>query len=188
MVRWGIEPWTSCSESQEKPLLLLYWIFIFLIFRYNFTQWSEKKDESINVNVSIWGFKGNHILMLAFMKWISPFVCVMHKVFAQTHCHYKPTIHKGWNSFYIFTLSSCVWILFYQPLSWKWLCFSWKSEGMHSKWKSLEKIVLCDSNLVIIDTKKKKIFHRVLYSLTMHLVFEQICNIIILRKTSSDNT
>ena len=26
---------------------------------------------------------------------------------------------------------------------------------MHSKWKSLEKIVLCDSNLVIIDTKKK---------------------------------
>ena len=22
------------------------------------------------------------------------------KVFAQTHCHYKPTIHKGWNSFH----------------------------------------------------------------------------------------
>ena len=29
----------------------------------------------------------------------------------------------------------------------------------NSKWKSLEKIVLCDSNLVIIDTKKKSIFH-----------------------------
>ena len=84
------------------------------------------------------------------------------KVFAQTHCHYKPTIHKAWNSFYIFTLFSCVWILFYQSLSWKWLCFSWKSNGMHSKWKSLEKIVLCDSNLVIIDTKQKSIFHRVL--------------------------
>ena len=81
-------------------------------------------------------------------------LCVMFKVFAQTHCHYKPTIHKGWNSFYTLTLFSCVWILFYQSLSWKWLCFSWKSNGMHSKWKSLEKIVLCDSNLVIIDTKK----------------------------------
>ena len=33
---------------------------------------------------------------------------VLYKVFAQTHCHYKPTIHKGWNSFYIFTLFSCV--------------------------------------------------------------------------------
>ena len=87
---------------------------------------------------------------------------VQYKVFAQIHCHYKPTIHKGWNSFYIFTLFSCVWNLFYQSLSWKWLCFSWKSNGMHSKWKSLEKIVLCDSNLVIIDTKKKSIFHRVL--------------------------
>ena len=28
---------------------------------------------------------------------------------------------------------------------------------MHSKWKNLEKVVLCDNNLVIIDTKKKKI-------------------------------
>ena len=27
---------------------------------------------------------------------------------------------------------------------------------MHSKWKSLEKKVLCDSNLVIIGTKKKQ--------------------------------
>ena len=79
----------------------------------------------------------------------------MYKVFAQNHCHYKLTIHKGWNSLYIFTLFSCVWILFYQSLSWKWPCFSWKSNGMHSKWKSLEKIVLCDSNLVIIDTKEK---------------------------------
>ena len=71
---------------------------------------------------------------------------VSYKVFAQTHCHYKPTIHKGWNSFYIFTLFSCVWILFYQSLSLKWLCFSWKSDGMHNKWKSVEKIVLCDSH------------------------------------------
>ena len=111
------------------------------------------------------------------MKWISPFVyrwfiktmglCkhltrVMYKVFAQIDCHYKPTIHKGWNSFYIFTLFSCVLILFYRSLSWKWLCFSWKSNGMHSKWKSLEKIVRYDSNLVIIDTKRESIFHRVL--------------------------
>ena len=54
--------------------------------------------------------------------------------------NYKPTIHKGWNSFYIFTLFSCVWILFNQSLSWKWLCFSWKSDGMHGKWKSIENI------------------------------------------------
>ena len=33
-----------------------------------------------------------------------------------------------------------------------------KSNGMHSKWKSLEKIVLCDSNLVIIDTEKNQYF------------------------------
>ena len=24
-------------------------------------------------------------------------------MFAQTHCHYKPTIHKGWNSFHKFS-------------------------------------------------------------------------------------
>ena len=32
--------------------------------------------------------------------------------------------------------------------------FLWKSNGLHSKWKILEKIVLCDSKPVIIDTKK----------------------------------
>ena len=28
------------------------------IHLYNFSQWSEKKDEGINVNVRIWGFWG----------------------------------------------------------------------------------------------------------------------------------
>ena len=35
---------------------------------YNCTQWSEKKDEGINVNVRIWGFWGYHILMFALMR------------------------------------------------------------------------------------------------------------------------
>ena len=94
-----------------------------------------------------------------FMKWISPFVyilvyndngsvqtlCITRVSALCTKCLHRPIviinqyIHKGWNSFYIFTLFSCVWILFYQSLSWKWPCFSWKSNGMHSKWKSLEK-------------------------------------------------
>ena len=30
---------------------------------------------------------------------------------------------------------------------------------MHSKWKILGKIVLCDNNLVIINTKEILIFH-----------------------------
>ena len=43
--------------------------------------------------------------------------------------------------------------------------FLLKMHSMHSKWKILEKIVLCDSNLVIIDTKKKIIFHTEFYIL-----------------------
>ena len=100
------------------------------------------------------------------MKWISPFVymlvyndngsvqtlCITRVSALCTKCLHRPIviinqhIHKGWNSFYIFTLFSCIWILFFQSLSWKWLCFSWKSDGMYNKWKSLEKIVLCDSH------------------------------------------
>ena len=95
--------------------------------------------------------------MKLIMKWISPFVymlvynddgsvqtlCITRVSALCTKCLHRPIviinqhIHKGWNSFYIFTFFSCVWILFYQSLSWKWLCFSWKSNGMHSKWKSL---------------------------------------------------
>ena len=41
-------------------------------------------------------------------------------------------------------------------------CVSLENPTVCTVWKSLEKIVLCDSNLVIIDTKKKSIFHRVL--------------------------
>ena len=148
---------------------------------------------------------------------LASYIC-MYKLFAQTHCHYKPTIdrvritagfafwgtnvtsewhhnekaivfdvifrpedavfcsprhfacitvspavtpkrsiHKEWNSFYIFTLISMCLDCGYKSQSLKRvrLCFSWKSNGMLSKWNILEKIVLSDSNLVIIDTKKK---------------------------------
>ena len=54
--------------------------------------------------------------------------------------------------------------------------------------KILEKIVLYNCNIFIIDIKIKLIFRRVLYSLTMILVFKQIYNIIFLRKTTSDGT
>ena len=35
---------------------------------YKFTQWSEKKDEGISVNVRIWSFLGYHVLMFAVMR------------------------------------------------------------------------------------------------------------------------
>ena len=38
------------------------------IHPYIFTQWSEKKDEGISVNVRIWGFWGYHVLMFALMR------------------------------------------------------------------------------------------------------------------------
>ena len=38
------------------------------IHLYNFTQWSEKKDEGISVNVRIWGFWGYYALMFALMR------------------------------------------------------------------------------------------------------------------------
>ena len=34
------------------------------IHPYNFTQWSEKKDEGISVNIRIWGFRGYHFKCL----------------------------------------------------------------------------------------------------------------------------
>ena len=50
------------------------------------------------------------------------------------------------------------------------------SDGMHGKWKILGKIVLCDNNLFIMNTKRMLIFHGPLYSLTMILVFKHIYN------------
>ena len=38
------------------------------IHPYYFTQWSEKKDEGISVNIRIWGFWGYHFLMFALMR------------------------------------------------------------------------------------------------------------------------
>ena len=38
------------------------------IHPYNFTQWSEKKDEGISVNVRVWGFWGHHVLMFELMR------------------------------------------------------------------------------------------------------------------------
>ena len=35
---------------------------------YNFTKWSEKKNEGISVNVRIWGFWGYNVLMFALMR------------------------------------------------------------------------------------------------------------------------
>ena len=48
--------------------------------------------------------------------------------------------------------------------------FLLKIQRLHSKWKILEKIVMYDRNLAIIDTKTKN--HRVLYSLTMISCFQ----------------
>ena len=62
------------------------------------------------------------------MKCISPFMYCwfimkmgMYKVFAYIHSHYKPTIQKRWNSFYIFTCTffMCVLVVFYQSQSLK---------------------------------------------------------------------
>ena len=79
-----------------------------------------------------------HLLCIVglFLQWVC--ANIMYKLFAQTHCHFKPTLHKGWNSFYIFTLLICVWISFYQLQSLKWLCFYWKCKGMLSRWKIQE--------------------------------------------------
>ena len=38
------------------------------IHPYNFTQWSEKNDEGISVNVRIWGVWRYHVLMFALMQ------------------------------------------------------------------------------------------------------------------------
>ena len=78
--------------------------------------------------------------------------------------------------------------MFYQSQSLKWLCNSWKSYGMYSNWKMLGKIVLCDNNFFITDTKKKKYFTEFNISFTMIIVFKQIYNMIILRQMTSDIT
>ena len=42
-------------------------------------------------------------------------------MFAQTHCHYKPTIHRGWNSFHKWLrtgLGRSVWVTAVTPLVW----------------------------------------------------------------------
>ena len=59
-----------------------------------------------------------------------------------TKCLYRPivTINQQYTNcevHYIYLhIFLCVW--FYKSLSLNWPCFSWKSNGMRSKWKSLQ--------------------------------------------------
>ena len=65
----GVQKQNLCSEFQ----LILYvntrgiWK-VMHIHPYNFTQWSENKDEGISVNIRIWGFWGYHVSMFALMR------------------------------------------------------------------------------------------------------------------------
>ena len=108
-------------------------------------------DSHFTIHTFIYKITGIKLCMSLFMKWISPFVyccfimtmglCkhfitrVMYKVFAQNNCHYKPTIHKGWNSFYIFTLFIYDWIVFHQSQSLK---YEGHPENNESCWISCE--------------------------------------------------
>ena len=45
---------------------------------YNFTEWSEKQDEGISVNVRIWGFWGYHNLMLQRCDYVTNDVIILY--------------------------------------------------------------------------------------------------------------
>ena len=61
----------SRKQRRNYRLNLIYTTGIWKVMHidpYNFTQWSEKKDEGISVNVRIWGVWGDHVLMFALMR------------------------------------------------------------------------------------------------------------------------